>query len=203
MSRLLFNLFYATVCLVLLLICGMALATNVYVVTDELGRLQYSDSKPDAPHQLKHIEVENNYPWAEAPAFEPSKKFGTAEVSEKFGTTPVLNNGKKWRVVFYEGGPHANYYHYLEATILGLMKLGWIEKVGLEKIQNKSENTEMLWNWLANNSQSDYLEFVDDGYYSANWDDELRQDKKKNGRKVQPQHKLLDEHMAAEVRKNR
>ena len=108
-------------------------------------------------------------------AFEPSEKFSTAEVSEKFGTTPVLNNGRKWRVVFYEGGPHANYYHYLEATILGLMKLGWIEKADLVKIQSKSEDTKRLWNWLVNKSKSDYLEFVDDGYYSANWDDKLRQ----------------------------
>ena len=109
-------------------------------------------------------------------AFEPSEKFGTAAVSEKFGTAPVLNNGKKWRVVFYEGGPHANYYHYLEATIMGLMKLGWIEKEDLEKIQSKTEDTERLWNWLANGSKSDYLEFVDDGYYSANWDDKLRKE---------------------------
>ena len=109
-------------------------------------------------------------------AFEPLEKLGTAEVSEKFGTTPVLNNGGKWRVVFYEGGPHANYYHYLEATILGLMKLGWMEKGDLEKIQSKSEDTKRLWNWLVNKARSDYLEFVDDGYYSANWDDELRQD---------------------------
>ncbi len=31
-----------------------------------------------------------------------------AEITENFGTTPVLNNGEKWRVMFYEGGPHSN-----------------------------------------------------------------------------------------------
>ena len=97
------------------------------------------------------------------------------EPGEKFGTAPVLNNGEKWRIVFYEGGPHVNYYHYLEATILGLMKLGWIEKADLGKIQSKSKDTRRLWNWLVNNSRSDYLEFVEDGYYSANWDDDQRQ----------------------------
>lgn len=97
------------------------------------------------------------------------------EISEKFGTAPVLNDGQKWRFVFYEGGPHANYYHYLEATILGLMKLGWIEKSELPKMQITQADTERLWNWLANNSKSDYLEFVEDGYYSANWDNEQRQ----------------------------
>ena len=94
--------------------------------------------------------------------------------TEHFGTTPVLNEGQKWRIFFYEGGPHTNYYHYLEATILGLMKLGWIEKADLEKVQNKSEDTRRLWNWLAREAKSDYLEFIEDGYYSANWDVELR-----------------------------
>jgi len=99
-----------------------------------------------------------------------------ASPAEKFSTSPVLNEGKKWRVVFYEGGPHANYYHYLEATVRGLMKLGWIERADLTKVQNKRQDTERLWNWLVNDAQSDYLEFLDDGYYSANWDDDQRQE---------------------------
>ena len=94
----------------------------------------------------------------------------------EFGTAPVLNNGRKWRVVFYEGGPHANYYHYLDATIRGLMKLGWIEKADLDEIKSKSKDTKRLWNWLVNKSKSDYLQFVADGYYSANWDDKQRQE---------------------------
>ena len=101
-----------------------------------------------------------------------------AETSVKFGTNPVLNQGQKWRIVFYEGGPHANYYHYLEATIRGLMKFGWIEKSELRKIQSKKKDTKRLWNWLANNAKSDYLEFVEDGYYSANWDDDQRRENK-------------------------
>ena len=107
---------------------------------------------------------------ASALAFEPHA------TPENFGTTPVLNDGQKWRVVFYEGGPHSNYYHYLEATILGLMKLGWIEKDDLDKIQSKNKDTRRLWNWLARDARSDFLEFVPDGYYSANWDDKLRQE---------------------------
>ncbi len=98
------------------------------------------------------------------------------ESAEIFSTEPVLNNGAKWRIVFYEGGPHSNYYHYLEATILGLMKLGWIEKAEIEKFQGKNEDTRRLWKWLAEDAESDYLEFVEDGYYSANWDDQLRRE---------------------------
>ncbi len=95
--------------------------------------------------------------------------------SHIFGTAPALNNGQKWRVVFYEGGNHVNYYNYLEATVRGLMKLGWIERADLNKSQSKRKSTKRLWRWLANKSKSDYLEFVEDGYYSANWDDKQRQ----------------------------
>lgn len=41
----------------------------------------------------------------EAPEYEFTPKVTpAAEIAEKFGTSAVLNNGKKWRVVFYEGG---------------------------------------------------------------------------------------------------
>jgi ABC-type uncharacterized transport system substrate-binding protein len=103
-----------------------------------------------------------------------AEQFSAKAVVEKFGTSPVLNDGKKWKIAFYEGGPHANYYYYLEATIRGLMKFGWIEKADLKKIQSRKKDTERLWKWLVKKSESDYLEFLEDGYYSANWDDEQR-----------------------------
>lgn len=74
MSQRLFNLLYSFVCLSLLISNNSAIATEVYVYTDEQGRQHFSDSKPDVPHQLKNIEPENNYPWAKAPAFKASKK---------------------------------------------------------------------------------------------------------------------------------
>lgn len=118
--------------------------------------------------------------WAGKPSeYDPFAEQSSAKaVVEKFGTSPVLNDGKKWRIVFYEGGPHANYYHYLEATIRGLMNLGWIEKAELKEIHSKKKDTEILWKWLVKKSDSDYLEFLKDGYYSANWDDEQRQTNK-------------------------
>ncbi len=108
----------------------------------------------------------------------PSNSVSADQVVEKFGTAPVLNDGQKWRIVFYEGGPHANYYHYLDATVRGLMKLGWIEKSDLKDVQSRRQDTKRLWNWLANDAESDYLEFDEDGYYSANWDDDQRRENK-------------------------
>lgn len=55
------------------------------------------------------------------------------------------------------------------------MNFGWIEKSDLTKIQRKRKDTKRLWNWLLNKSESEYLEFLEDGYYSANWDDDQRQ----------------------------
>ncbi|MEM7209217.1 MAG: ABC transporter substrate binding protein [Pseudomonadota bacterium] len=101
-----------------------------------------------------------------------SVSWATLNTSERFSTEPSLNNGKKWRVAYYEGGQHGNYYQYLEATVHGLMDLGWIRKTTIRKIEDK--DTAQLWDWLVNYADSDYIQFLDDGYYTANWDDGLR-----------------------------
>ena len=85
-----------------------------------------------------------------------------------FSTAPTTNNGVKWRIGYYEGGTHNNYYHYLVATVEGLMDLGWIEKAQLPNF--KSKNNSDTWKWLTKNIRSDYIEFGEDGFYSAQWD---------------------------------
>ncbi len=92
---------------------------------------------------------------------------------DKFPTSPRTNMGKKWRFSLYEGGPHDNYYYYLAATINGLMDLGWIERAVLP--EQKDINTRDFWKWLSQNVKSEYVEFVSDAYYSANWDDHIRE----------------------------
>ena len=77
-----------------------------------------------------------------------------------FSTAPCKNNGKKWRIGYYEGGEYNDYQMTLKATIKGLMDLGWIEAAEVppqEGIQTKG-----LWNWLADQAKSDYLEFPKD-----------------------------------------
>ena len=80
--------------------------------------------------------------------------------------------GKKWRIAYYQGGTSYNYYPYLAATIKGLIDLGWIEKQDLPVNNNK--DTKVLWNWLAKNLKSNYVEFIADAYYSADWDSNVR-----------------------------
>ncbi len=99
---------------------------------------------------------------------------GGVEAIDKpaYSTAPTTNNGVKWRIGYYEGGPHNNYYHYLIATVEGLMELGWIEKKIIPTINGK--NNRETWSWLNKNLRSDYIEFVDDGFYTAEWDTNKR-----------------------------
>ena len=99
---------------------------------------------------------------------------GGADANDKpaFSTAPTTNNGVKWRIGYYEGGPHNNYHHYLIATVEGLMELGWIEKKILPTINSK--NNRETWNWLNKNIRSTYIEFVSDGFYTAEWDTDKR-----------------------------
>ncbi len=90
-----------------------------------------------------------------------------------FGITmPSTNHGEKWRIAYYEGGPHENYYDYLMATAQGLMELGWIEEAPIP--ESRAKDSMALWNWLSREAESNYLEFVSDAYYCAGWDDTSR-----------------------------
>jgi ABC-type uncharacterized transport system substrate-binding protein len=89
-----------------------------------------------------------------------------------FSTSPISNGEQKWRLGYYEGGAHGNYYEYLSAVIQGLMELGWIDRVDVPRHQDK--DTRAMWSWLSRNVSSDYLEFVNDAYYSAHWDLDIR-----------------------------
>lgn len=87
-------------------------------------------------------------------------------------TLPVQNEGKKWRIAYYEGGPYNEYQKYFIATIRGLMALNWVETADIPP--QRGEQTKDLWDWLRANAESDYIEFVEDGHYSAGWDEALR-----------------------------
>jgi ABC-type uncharacterized transport system substrate-binding protein len=89
-----------------------------------------------------------------------------------FSTEPKTNNGKKWRVGYYEGGEYTDYQQSLLAMIEALRELGWLETVEIPA--QKGEQTREFWHWLVNNVKSEYIEFVEDGHYTANWDEDLR-----------------------------
>jgi ABC-type uncharacterized transport system substrate-binding protein len=84
-----------------------------------------------------------------------------------FSTKLITNNGKKWRIGYYEGGEYINYQKTLIATVKGLMEMGWIEKAKIPA--QKDNQTGELWKWLTLNAKSEYVRFVKDAYYNANW----------------------------------
>lgn len=85
-----------------------------------------------------------------------------------FSTSPSTKDGKRYRIAYYEGGPDDNYYFYLEATIRGLMGLGWIETQPLPPEGNRDPKN--LWDFLTREATSKHLEFLPDGFYSSQWD---------------------------------
>lgn len=87
-------------------------------------------------------------------------------------TTPQLNNGKKWRMAYYQGGPIPFYSHVHKEIIKKLMDHGWIDRATLPEDGITTEPP--FWDWLCNSAKSDYLEFLPANGYSAFWNGEKR-----------------------------
>ncbi len=90
----------------------------------------------------------------------------------KYKTTPLLNNGKKWRIGYYEGGPYINYPANLITLVKGLNELGWMEPVTIDVTKNPTDSR-AVWDELSK-AKSNYIQFVPDAYWSANWDKKVR-----------------------------
>jgi ABC-type uncharacterized transport system substrate-binding protein len=88
-------------------------------------------------------------------------------------TAPTLNNGQKWRIAYYQGGPIPFYANIQKETIKELMNLGWISKSPLpeELLPGKAP----YWNWLSTKVVSNYLEFLPENGYSASWNPQKRE----------------------------
>lgn len=96
----------------------------------------------------------------------------------QYKTTPLTNNGKKWRIGYYEGGPYINYPVNLRTIAKGLHELGWMETISIdEKIDPTDSKT--VWDELSK-ANSEYIQFVSDAYWSANWNKKVRVENTKN-----------------------
>lgn len=87
--------------------------------------------------------------------------------------SPVLNKGRKWRIGYYEGGPYINYPANLRAIAAGLAELGWMAPLTLPATSDDTD-AKAVWDYLVHHAQSRYIEFVADGFWSANWETEKR-----------------------------
>lgn len=96
----------------------------------------------------------------------------TVEGADRYRTTPTTNNGEKWRIGYYEGGPYINYPANLIALAMGLAELGWMDKLQIPEREDPAD-ARVVWTALAR-TQSAYLRFIPEAFYSAGWDDDLR-----------------------------
>jgi ABC-type uncharacterized transport system substrate-binding protein len=92
---------------------------------------------------------------------------GNVSATVPASTAPVTDDGEKWRIAYYEGGPYIEYEESFMAIVNALAELGWMEPA--PRLASIASNRKR-WEWLARSANSDYLEFVKDAFYSANWD---------------------------------
>ena len=86
---------------------------------------------------------------------------------------PITNKGKRWRIGYVEGGPYSNYPANLKAIVHALAEIGWLENLTIP-VQADPDDSSQMWKWVAANAKSNYVEFVADAYWSANWEAEAR-----------------------------
>jgi len=87
-------------------------------------------------------------------------------LAQDFPTTPRLtDSGERWRFGYLEGGQYIDYETITKQTVRGLMRLGWIEPADLPDGQSAEPGG--FWRWMAENLESDYIEFVSDAYFTA------------------------------------
>jgi len=96
-----------------------------------------------------------------------------AAEKQNFSLNPVLNHGKKWRIAYYEGGSYVNYPDNLKALAVALSDIGWLKKISIPDFADRND-TALIWQWLSVNTDSDYIQFVADAYWSGKWDKNLR-----------------------------
>jgi len=86
---------------------------------------------------------------------------------------PELNNQKKWRIGYIESESFVNYGSHLYHLLRGLEELGWLSSLEALPYQPGQQDTHMMWQWLAANGVSPYLEFVSDAHYTLSTDPQL------------------------------
>ncbi len=96
-----------------------------------------------------------------------------AQRADYTSITPIDNLGKKWRIAYIEGGAYKNYPANLKAISEALMKFGWMERVSIP-YKEGDDDAKNMWEFLSSSIKSPYIEFVDDAFYSANWDESNR-----------------------------
>ncbi len=93
--------------------------------------------------------------------------------SPKSAFTPITNQGKKWRLAYYQGGNYSDYAKSLRAIAAALVKMGWLDEFNFPE-HNDPADAESVWHYLATKAKSNTMEFCMDAYWSAAWEENWR-----------------------------
>lgn len=98
----------------------------------------------------------------------------SASFAKDYSIEPRLKpNGKKFRIIYLQGGEYYEYDLVFKAVIHELQNLGWAEKRTLP--DEISKNAESLYRYLSRkDGWSKYIDFPEDGFYDNEWKDEFR-----------------------------
>lgn len=99
--------------------------------------------------------------------------FHSASLATPTATTPIApQHADRWRIGYVESGDYVEYPLTLGEIIDGLEILGWLQ---LDAPRPQDLSGEALWQWLARNVRSEWLELVADAYWRpGNFDAEQR-----------------------------
>jgi ABC-type uncharacterized transport system substrate-binding protein len=109
--------------------------------------------------------------WAVVSLFVPILLYTYIWGVDKY--SPILNDGRRWRIGYYEGGPYKDYQTYLLGLVNGLRYYGWLPDCELPKFK-ENDNTKAVWNHLSEKEGCEYIEFVKEAYWSSDWYDSQR-----------------------------
>ncbi len=142
--------------------------------------LVQTDPKPAAPEKpaeaKKEIRIVCLTPPVNPETQDEYKKKYPEKHPEQYKMIPCKGpGGRKWRIAYIEGGAYADYYQVLLHVAQGLKSLGWIDFEYLPSISD-GKDTRMIWVSFLSSArvQSQYIEFVRDAFYSADWDAQKR-----------------------------
>jgi ABC-type uncharacterized transport system substrate-binding protein len=113
---------------------------------------------------------------------------------EEFPTYPVDNDGKKWRIGYVEANKYKDYQASLIAIVKGLerscryfddSKTCWLDGPIELPPQEDNQDTQKLWQWLATEVKSNYVQFVADAYWTADTEEQRQANKKQIAPRLQ------------------
>ncbi len=77
---------------------------------------------------------------------------------------------KKWRIIYVQGGNYIDFAKILFHTATTLAEKKIIHKTPPQNLSN-SNTSKPIWDWLVNNANNKHIEFLVDGFYSYDWDE--------------------------------